>query len=305
MSAKKSENMQQSPEDDKNVKVNSNNKKKRAGPQMVVTGTPRDVLCGRGFHILNHHGNLRLHILVNKYRKMYFNSRRKDKPHIIRKILQEVKETGARFMKRVNGDNSWVEVDDECAYEKVSHALRLQKKNGSDKILMSNVDRNSAGQDDVANRQQQGEISIPAEQGPTQRSTIPTRFVSGSNLQHYGGAVATSSSSTIPPQPQPSPPLPPVVPPTAGARLVAIPIPMVPAAANGIHAPPLLTVGDVILYDHLHRQIMLSALSQSAPGLQGNLHDTTHGTSASERAISSSLDADGFHRPTFPNIEKP
>eukprot|EP00980_Cylindrotheca_fusiformis_P025826 scaffold14697_cov124-Cylindrotheca_fusiformis.AAC.1 len=102
-------------------------------PERIV-GTPRDVLCGRGFHITNHHGNLQFHLLINKYRESYRKSkRRNEKQRIIRLVINETKKTGARFLKRVEdpGDSRWVELDYKKVYEKVSHTLRLQRINES------------------------------------------------------------------------------------------------------------------------------------------------------------------------------
>lgn len=111
-----------------------------------LIGNPRDVLCGRGLHIVNHHGNLQLHLLVNKYRWSYRHSRRQEKSKIIRAIMRETKKSGARFLQRIaagNGNNEdrWVEVDDKKAYEKVSHALRLQRVNESTNMDTSAVEK--------------------------------------------------------------------------------------------------------------------------------------------------------------------
>jgi hypothetical protein len=97
----------------------------------ALTGMPRDILCGRSFHILNHHGNLQLHMLVNKYRPIYLKSCPKAKMGIVNSIIEQVKESGARFLRRevdADGRPSWFESDQKTSYKIVSHALRLQKK---------------------------------------------------------------------------------------------------------------------------------------------------------------------------------
>ena len=101
---------------------------------------PEDIVCGRGLHIMNRHGNLNLHLLVNKYRETYNSSTRRDKAAIARNIVQEIKSTGARFLRRLDEnkkDGRWVEVDDNTAYKKVSHALRLRKGDHGRKFLKS------------------------------------------------------------------------------------------------------------------------------------------------------------------------
>jgi hypothetical protein len=70
--------------------------------------------------------------MVDRYRQAYLTSTRKDKAAITRRIVQELKSTGARFLRRFNDDENrddkkWVEVDDKTAYNKVGHALRLRK----------------------------------------------------------------------------------------------------------------------------------------------------------------------------------
>ncbi|CAJ1951348.1 unnamed protein product [Cylindrotheca closterium] len=113
-------------------------------PTMVpVSGSPRDIICGRGLHIMNHHGNHNLHLIVDRYRQAYLTSTRKDKADITRSIVQHLKSTGARFLRRFNhdGDDKWVEVDERTAYKKVGHALRLRKKDHGQNFLKSVVHR--------------------------------------------------------------------------------------------------------------------------------------------------------------------
>jgi len=88
-----------------------------------------NIICGRGLHVSCHHGNLNLHHIVDRYRQTYLASPRRDKSIIVRHIINEIKSTGAKFIRRADDstDNKWVEVDDKTAYTKVSHALRLRK----------------------------------------------------------------------------------------------------------------------------------------------------------------------------------
>jgi len=95
--------------------------------------TPQDVLCGRGMPFQLYPGNLHLHRVADSYRDEYMGSRRAEKPKIIKKIIKEIRDTGARFIKphgtfRSNDQDSWVEVDEQYAYEKVAHVLRHRKK---------------------------------------------------------------------------------------------------------------------------------------------------------------------------------
>ncbi|CAJ1951360.1 unnamed protein product [Cylindrotheca closterium] len=109
-------------------------------PTMVpVSGSPRDIICGRGLHIMNHHGNHNLHLLVDRHRQSYLTSTRREKAAITQHLVQQLKSTGARFLRRFNddSDDKWVIVDDKTAYKKVSHALRLRKSDHGRNFLQS------------------------------------------------------------------------------------------------------------------------------------------------------------------------
>jgi hypothetical protein len=67
-----------------------------------------------------------MHRLVDSYRDEYLNARRAEKPYIIKNIIQELRGGGSRFL-RPHGDDDWVEVDDQSAYHKISHVIRLRK----------------------------------------------------------------------------------------------------------------------------------------------------------------------------------
>jgi hypothetical protein len=92
---------------------------------------------------MNRHGNLNLHVIVDRYREVYQTSTRKEKAAITRHIVQELKTAGSRFIRRLDddSDDKWVEVDDKTAYKKVGHALRLKKSNHGQNFLMSVVHR--------------------------------------------------------------------------------------------------------------------------------------------------------------------
>ena len=114
----------------------SKSSKASSGPSRIIAANPTDIICGRGFHIVNHRGNLNLHLLVNDYREEYLRSKRTDKTRIIKHVLGELKSNGARFIRKVSNGRTadeWEEVDDETAYKKVSHALRLRTQNESNR----------------------------------------------------------------------------------------------------------------------------------------------------------------------------
>lgn len=95
-----------------------------------------DIVVGRGAPKNFHYGNQVFRDLVKDYQTKYLCAKRSDKPQIALKLLDAIKATGARFVKRQKTSGSictWVQIDDKGAYEKVCQALRdgapdLQRK---------------------------------------------------------------------------------------------------------------------------------------------------------------------------------
>ncbi|CAJ1951358.1 unnamed protein product [Cylindrotheca closterium] len=143
-----------------------------------VSGSPRDIICGRGLHIMNHHGNHNLHLIVDRYRQAYLTSTRKDKADITRRIVQHLKSTGARFLRRFNddGDDKWVEVDERTAYKKVGHALRLRKSDLGQSFLKSIV--HSLPRRETSSSQHMAVMPI----GPQSTMSHPPRLPFSSSL---------------------------------------------------------------------------------------------------------------------------
>lgn len=71
-----------------------------------------------------HPGNIRMHHLINSYRHKYRKATRSEKASMIQEVLENLKQGGVRFRRRVDNEDLWVEVTDQVAYDKVSHALR-------------------------------------------------------------------------------------------------------------------------------------------------------------------------------------
>jgi hypothetical protein len=58
-------------------KEDKNQTKKR--PYFIAQPLPNDVLFGRGRPLQSHHGNLRFHRIINKFREQYKNARKSEK----------------------------------------------------------------------------------------------------------------------------------------------------------------------------------------------------------------------------------
>ena len=137
-----------------NARNQSKSSSSSIGSRRIVA-LPTDIICGRGFHIVNHRGNLNLHLMVNSHREEYTAARRSEKTKITKRLLCEIKNSGARFIRKVVSDgkshaDEWEEVDDVTAYKKVSHALRLRTKNESNRDN-GPIAAGAPSQDDIGN----------------------------------------------------------------------------------------------------------------------------------------------------------
>jgi hypothetical protein len=87
---------------------------------------PVDVLFGRG-KIVTHPGNARFRQLIDYYMEKYEISSKLEKTCIAEIVVQMVKETSGRFLKRGVNAGDWVEVDHATARNKVAHAFRNRR----------------------------------------------------------------------------------------------------------------------------------------------------------------------------------
>lgn len=88
-----------------------------------------DILLGRGRRLQEHRGNVRFRRVINRCRNQYLTSDRCEKRGLAEHIVRLMKEK-SRFLKRItriDGKEMWIEVSDQVATEKVSHALREKK----------------------------------------------------------------------------------------------------------------------------------------------------------------------------------
>lgn len=88
---------------------------------------PNDVLFGRGKTVVEHPGNLKFRNIVGMQMDEYEAASRMEKTSMTEKIVQMVKESDGRFLKRDDGGD-WEEVDQETARRKVAHAFRNRRK---------------------------------------------------------------------------------------------------------------------------------------------------------------------------------
>ena len=98
-----------------------------------------DVLCGRGGATNQHMGNKLFRKVVEGFQEEYLQARKRDKVLIAEQVLERVKETGGRFLKRDTSSGLWLEVPHKRALLKASQALRenLDVRHGTIKMTSS------------------------------------------------------------------------------------------------------------------------------------------------------------------------
>ena len=98
-----------------------------AHPQQMYEVTPSDVLCGRGKCYSNHAGNRDFRITIGSHLDSYIAAEyRFRKAKIVENIIVTIRnEFGGKFLKKVKDiPRGWIDIGDEEAQRKVSHALR-------------------------------------------------------------------------------------------------------------------------------------------------------------------------------------
>jgi hypothetical protein len=95
--------------------------------QPMYEVTPSDVLSGRGKFYSNHAGNQDFRITIGLHLDSYISAEyRFRKTKIVKNIIAKVRnEFGGKFLKKVEDvPKGWIDIGDEEAQRKVSHALR-------------------------------------------------------------------------------------------------------------------------------------------------------------------------------------
>lgn len=111
--------------------------------EIVSVPSKLDILCGRGLASFNHEGNVQFRfIIASNIAKYRAASRKPEKTTIVRKIVDDIHESGGRFLRRLpqkrtnvipykesaggkeRPGSSWVVLGTKQAREKVGHALR-------------------------------------------------------------------------------------------------------------------------------------------------------------------------------------
>jgi len=108
------------------LKFESDSQKQSNLPGSFQPG-PNDVVCARGKSFWDHKGNQKYRVLIAKSTEKYASTNNKlARTLIVSEIIEAIHTSGGRFVKKVgNGrEESWTEVSEILAREKVSQSLR-------------------------------------------------------------------------------------------------------------------------------------------------------------------------------------
>ena len=140
-------------------------------PSMIATGddstsfpTDEDVLFGRGGRTNHHPGNKRLRDIVNRYRHVYTQAKKVDKPKLSKLIVNALRGANCRFLKMNEQTSRWEDVGDKRACEKVSQTLREKDRDENEKVesTAESVVQTSNQTFISSQQQQQEEIQMAA-----------------------------------------------------------------------------------------------------------------------------------------------
>jgi hypothetical protein len=83
-----------------------------------------DILFGRGSDCWNHCGNKKFRRIIAKYQEKYHSKEfRSEKVTLVAEIVDEIRSSGARFLRRDGESNLWEEVDRKTTVEKVRRRM--------------------------------------------------------------------------------------------------------------------------------------------------------------------------------------
>lgn len=121
--------------------------------------------------------------IVEKYKIKYHTLRRTEKQDLIEAVYLELTEDGARFLKKLDKDDVWVNVDRPVALQKVSHTLRCRKGVLDKAIIeMANIQATKLA---AAGMSQQQQHLLPTSLAGLHTSFNPAPGASSPNLETH------------------------------------------------------------------------------------------------------------------------
>jgi hypothetical protein len=121
---------------------------------------PSDILLGRGKPFQMHPGNQQMLQTIHGNKERYSNAKRQNKRNVAGEVLDGILETGARFLKRVEGEEYWEEATRSAALDKVSHAIRSKRRKTDAELPRSATTDSSQETTSYGLRRNANEISL-------------------------------------------------------------------------------------------------------------------------------------------------
>ncbi|KAL3938971.1 MAG: hypothetical protein SGBAC_006229 [Bacillariaceae sp.] len=217
----------------------------------------KDIIFGRGRGFQNHPGNERMRDIIEKHKTKYHSLNRDGKRKLVELVYEEITEGGARFLKKLDGESTWVVVDLPIALQKVSHTMRCRKS------IIRQLDEHGNVPTTLG-----GPPGLPAHHGlPPTLSRMPPTLAGMHRSVVIPGMV---SAGTIPGMPTSAGLLPGAMP---GASPGAVAGGLPSLGASGLYPPPPAGAGDSSLAAleaqrraALHRYRVLSGMAVARQG---------------------------------------
>ncbi len=121
---------------------------------------PSDIIMGRGKPFHTHPGNQRMLQIIDGNKERYNSTKRHNRREVAQEVLDVIFETGARFLKRVEGEEYWEEVSRSATFDKVSHAIRSKRRKTDAALPRSATTQSSQERASYGLRRNANEISL-------------------------------------------------------------------------------------------------------------------------------------------------
>lgn len=144
----------------------------------------KDILCGRGRVNFYHKGNELFRKIVGKHLNGYVTARsRVERSVVIKKIAEEIRATGCRFLKLSSGTNVWYEAGSKVAKQKIGHALRdaTAEKNKSIVKIHEKYQEERSGSNTTNNNSELSPLS-PVKSDHQQNQHMPNNTLASLSL---------------------------------------------------------------------------------------------------------------------------
>lgn len=178
------------------VSSSNNNNNNNMSSSTFVPGD-KDILCGRGRVNFYHKGNELFRKIVGKHLNGYVTARsRVERSVVIKKIAEEIRSMGCRFLKLSSGTDMWYEAGIKVAKQKIGHALRdaTAEKNKSIVKIHEKYQEERSGSNTTTNNSESSPLSpVKSEQHQHQQSSMPDNSLASLSLARLSSSGESSA----------------------------------------------------------------------------------------------------------------